>query len=88
MWESIGYPGNSHDAIIFQLTDLYNKILNENHLPAYCIQDSETEIYPAILGDSAFPFLPWLMKLYAFPEMPFHPRSRGTSTITRAGHKW
>ena len=64
MWASSGYPGNSHDAIIFQLTDLYNKILNENYLPAYCIQDSETEIYPVLLGDSAFPFLPWLMKPY------------------------
>ena len=58
MWASSVYPGNSHDAIIFQSTDLYNKILNENFLPAYCIQDSETEIYLVLLGDSAFHFLP------------------------------
>ena len=64
MWASSGFPGNSHDAIIFQSTDLYNKISNEEYLPAYCIKDSETEIYPVLLGDSAFPFLPWLMKPY------------------------
>ena len=63
MWASSGYPGNSHDAIILKSTDLYHRISNKNYLPT-CIVASEMEIYPVLLGDSAFPFLPWLMKPY------------------------
>lgn len=32
IWGSCGYPGNSHDAIIFQSTDLWGKIQEENFL--------------------------------------------------------
>ena len=30
MWASSGYPGNSHDAIIFTSLDLYHRISNKN----------------------------------------------------------
>ena len=63
VWASSGYPGNSHDAIIFKSTDLKHKISNKNYLPS-CIVASEMEIYSLLLGDSAFLFLPWLMKPY------------------------
>ena len=33
IWGSCGYPGNSHDAIIFQSTDLWAKIQGGNFLP-------------------------------------------------------
>jgi len=65
-WASSGYPGNSHDAIIFQSTSLFSKISNGNFLPAYCKKDGGVDIYPVLLGDSAFPFLPWLMKPYSY----------------------
>ena len=64
-WASSGYPGNSHDAIIFQSTDLFCKIVDESYIPAYFKKDGEVNIYPCLLGDSAFPFLPWLMKPYS-----------------------
>ena len=64
VWASSGYPGNSHDAIIFQSTHLYNEILNQNFLPCFSKKENDTTIYPMLLGDSAFPFLPWLMKPY------------------------
>ena len=57
-WASSGYPGNSHDAIIFQSTSLFSKISNGSFLPAYCKKDGGVDIYHVLLGDSAFPFLP------------------------------
>ena len=64
IWASSGYPGNSHDATIFQSTMLYSKILNQSLIPCYSKEENNTVIYPTLLGDSAFPFLPWLMKPY------------------------
>ena len=64
MWASSGYPGNSHDAIIFQSTNLFSKLSNGDVLPAYCKKDGCVDVFPALLSDSAFPFLPWIMKPY------------------------
>ena len=64
IWASSGFPGNSHDAIIFQSTGLYaeieeGKIINQ----VAKVQDGQN-IYPMIIGDSAFPFKTWLVKPY------------------------
>ena len=64
MWASSGYPGSSHDAMILQSTGLVHKIKNESLIPCYYKEDDGVEIYPTLVGDSAFPFLPWLMKPY------------------------
>ena len=63
-WASSGYPGNSHDAIIFQSTSLFHCISDGSFIPNYSKKDGEVDIYPTLIGDSAFPFLPWLMKPY------------------------
>ena len=63
MWASSGYPRNSHAAMIFKSTYLYHRITDENFLPP-CIMASEIEIFPVLLGDSAFPILPSVMKPY------------------------
>ena len=65
IWANSGYPGNSHDSIIFQSTDLFCKLVDESYIPAYCKKDGKVNIYPCLLGDSAFPFLSWLMKPYS-----------------------
>ena len=64
MWASSRYPGNSHDAMILQSTNLFHKMKNESLIPSYYKEDDGVEIYPTLVGDSAFPFLPWLMKPY------------------------
>lgn len=64
IWASSGYPGNSHDATIFQSTNFYSKILDQTLLPCYSKKANDTAIYPTLLGDPAFPFLPWMMKPY------------------------
>ena len=64
MWASSGFPGNSHDAIIFQSTGLYAEIEEGKIIKQVAkVQDGQN-IYPMIIGDSAFPFKAWLMKPY------------------------
>ncbi len=64
VWGSCGYPGNSHDSIIFQSTNVYDD-LNSGNFPAISHKEGNTEIPPILLGDGAFPFHSWLMKPYS-----------------------
>ena len=62
VWGSCGYPGNSHDSVIFQSTDLWNQIKNQEYLPKIGKKVGSLLVPPLILGDAAFPLQPWLMK--------------------------
>ena len=64
VWASAGWPGNSHDAIIFQATDLYKKLSEDRVLPYIVYEEKGTKCHPMILCDSAFSFKSWLMKPY------------------------
>ncbi|CAB3979844.1 Hypothetical predicted protein [Paramuricea clavata] len=64
VWASCGFPGNSHDSIIFQSTELWNNITEKGAIPNIGQTVGTTTIYPLILGDSAFPLQSWLMKPY------------------------
>lgn len=65
IWASAGFPGNSHDAIIFQSTKIFKQLSENNLIPEVSKDQDGTKIYPMILGDSAFPFSTWLMKPYS-----------------------
>ena len=58
-----GFPGNSHDAIIFKSTNLWDALQN-GLLPNIAKVVGEVSIPPLIVGDSAFPLQSWLMKPY------------------------
>ncbi len=59
IWGSCGFPGNSHDAIIFQSKSLWENIKEHGFIP-----DIGQNIADVIIGDFAFPFQPWLLKPY------------------------
>ena len=63
IWGSCGFPGNSHDSVIFQSTNLWNSI-QEGMLPNVGKQVGKVNIPPLIIADSAFPLRTWLMKPY------------------------
>ena len=58
---SCGFLGNSHDAIIFKSTNLWDSLQNRL-LPTMGKTLGEVSIPPLIVGDSAFPPQTWLMK--------------------------
>lgn len=64
IWGSCGYPGNSHDSMIFQSTDLYADLCS-GRFPSIAHKEGDVLIPPLLLGDGAFPFHPWLMKPYS-----------------------
>ena len=64
IWASCGFPGNSHDSIIFQSTELWSKLKDGDTLPSVGKKVGTQTVPPLIVGDSAFPLVPWLMKPY------------------------
>ena len=61
VWGSFWFPGNSHDAVIFRSTDLWNSI-QEGFIPAIGKAVGDITVPPLSVGDSAFPLRSWLMK--------------------------
>ena len=64
MWVSVGFPGNAHDSVILQSTQLWQDITEDNIIPSMGKMIEGKLVYPLLLGDSAFPFRVWLMKPY------------------------
>ena len=63
VWGSCGFPGNSHDAVIFRSTDLWSRIQG-GFIPVIGKTVGDVTVPPLIVGDSAFPLRTWLMKPY------------------------
>ena len=62
LWGSCGFLGNSHDAVIFRSTDLWNSI--KGFIPMIGKTVRDVTVPPLIVGDSAFPLRSWLLKPY------------------------
>ncbi|XP_067034836.1 uncharacterized protein [Acropora muricata] len=73
IWGSCGFLGNSHDAVIFQSTDLWNSI-QEGLIPSIGKSVGGIDVPPLIVGDSAFPLRTWLMK--SFTNAVLSPKQR------------
>jgi hypothetical protein len=65
IWASAGFPGNSHDSVILQATELWQKITSGETIPLISKKIGQSNVPPLIVGDSAFPFTVNLMKPYS-----------------------
>ena len=73
VWGSCGFPGNSHDAVIFRSTDIWTRI-EEGLIPVIGKTVGDVTVPPLVVGDSAFPLRTWLMKPYTNASLT--PRQR------------
>ena len=55
IWGSCGFPGNSHDSVIFQSTDMWDKVQNHGITLEKGKKVADVIIPPLIVADSAFP---------------------------------
>ncbi|KAH1170850.1 hypothetical protein KIL84_006468 [Mauremys mutica] len=61
---NVGWPGKVHDARVFRNSGLFRRLQEGTFFPDHKITVGDVEMPIVILGDPAYPLMPWLMKPY------------------------
>ena len=66
-----GFLGSAHDARVLRNSNIYQEAEQGNILQAPRVDIDGNDIGPYLVGDSAYPLTPWLIK--PFPEATNDP---------------
>ncbi|KAK7926068.1 hypothetical protein WMY93_008378 [Mugilogobius chulae] len=91
-WDiNVGWPGKVHDARVLANSSLYMRGENGTLFPGWIERLNNVDVPIHILGDAAYPLLPWLLKPYPVgrglteAQTHFNYRlSQGRMTVERA----
>ena len=61
---AVGFPGSIHDARVLRMSGIYGRVLRREILQGPVHNLNGIPVGPLIIGDSAYPGLPWLVKPY------------------------
>ena len=81
----IGWPGKLHDARVFNNSSFYLKGRQGTLFPSHPINIEGTNVPLLVLGDAAYPLLPWLMKPYPETTTTTDEQKHFTYRQSRAG---
>lgn len=81
---AIGYPGSMHDARILRASNIFTKAENGEILKEPVTFLNGVTVRPLLLGDGAYPLLPWLLKPYPINVILNRSQSRFNKTLSSA----
>jgi hypothetical protein len=61
---NVGHAGKHHDAHVFHESSLFEKANSGELLPRWTENIDNTQVPLFLIGDPAYPLMPWLMKAY------------------------
>uniref|UniRef100_A0A3B1IRQ6 Putative nuclease HARBI1 n=1 Tax=Astyanax mexicanus TaxID=7994 RepID=A0A3B1IRQ6_ASTMX len=84
-WDiNVGWPGKVHDARVFGNSSLYEKGQSGQLFPNITESFAGVDVPVMILGDAAYPLLPWLMKPYPENQQTTQAQTTFNNRLSRA----
>lgn len=80
----VGWPGSVHDARVLANSKLYLKARNKEILNTNSANIRGTEIFPYLIGDSAYPLNTWLLKPFPHHSLLTDKQKSFNYQISRA----
>ena len=81
---STGYPGSLHDGRVLRNSWIFDAAQQRRILASPCVTVNNTLIRPILLGDSAYPLTPWLMKPFSDTGSLTEDQKRFNYELSRA----
>ena len=81
---AIGYPGSMHDARVLRQSNIFRKAENGDILTEPFVTVNGVNVRPRLLGDGAYPLLPWLLKPYPINAILNRSQRRFNKTLSSA----
>ena len=80
---AVGFPGSIHDARVMRMSGIYARIQSGEVLQQPIENINNVPIGPLIIGDSAYPSLPWLLKPYSSRNIN-HSKARFNTILSKS----